>query len=570
MADNHLIDEKDVPGNWVDDVSPAANRLRPSAPPIPNAMPQYFTGSMPPKLQHDTSFVGTETASPRIPKFSLMPLGLQANAITNAAIASTASVTPPRTPPATGGGDVTALTGPVEALITGNPAAPTNTINWAWKPEPNNFVFATSSQALSGLEAIGVSNGQGAATYTVSATPTTDASWGFLAAGTSGQTVAAPTWTSVGGGTQVFTKNITGQTLQSVSTTILGDGSITANMMIFNGNLPTTAQHISGGLSVGNTISFPSSVTTGNALFIVMTATRGGGGSIPPFGTTVSDSVGNIYEKVIDQSLQAQLIPGHFYPEVQCAVFICANCIGGTVAVSYSFVGTIQGGDSGGVDCYEFSPIASGTGIPFFQPITTSMLPSIDATKVNTGILSTSVGGLGISIAGLGGPGEVLKKTSAGGNVTVGLVDFADLTGSISVGQIAGGGQPDNILWGDKSWNPLGKIAMINANNNNSSLGPNNLYSIPSGSPGLYRISYSLVASNAGVGDTVFLTVFWNNGFGNQQAQTATLTLTNLGDEVSGDFTFRGNNPSNITYTTTYAATNAGEYGLRIRAEYLG
>src|ERR1700676_4936449 len=88
---NDLINEEQIPGNWEPVSSaPVVPGQPPAAPPVPNDMPQFFTGSMPPALQHDTVFVGTEVGSPRIPKYSLIPLGNQASGFTNAAAQRTA------------------------------------------------------------------------------------------------------------------------------------------------------------------------------------------------------------------------------------------------------------------------------------------------------------------------------------------------------------------------------------------------------------------------------------------------------------------------------------------------
>lgn len=91
MPDNpYLIDEKNVPANWVP--APEKGPLSAPAPPVPNAMPPFFSGSMPPSIQHDSKFVGTEVGTPGIPKHSLMPMGTQANPFTNAAATSTAKI----------------------------------------------------------------------------------------------------------------------------------------------------------------------------------------------------------------------------------------------------------------------------------------------------------------------------------------------------------------------------------------------------------------------------------------------------------------------------------------------
>lgn len=92
----NLISEEQVPGNWVpvesNTIVPGQAPKSAPAPPVPNDMPPYFQGSLAPQLQHDTSFVGTEVASPRIPKYSLMPFGQQTSAFTNAASQSTTTI----------------------------------------------------------------------------------------------------------------------------------------------------------------------------------------------------------------------------------------------------------------------------------------------------------------------------------------------------------------------------------------------------------------------------------------------------------------------------------------------
>jgi len=97
MPDNpNLMDEKNIPSSWepleVPAVVPGKMMMASAPAPLPHDMPQYFSGSMPPALQHDTSFVSTEVNSPRIPKNSLMPLGNQASPFSNAAAQSTSIV----------------------------------------------------------------------------------------------------------------------------------------------------------------------------------------------------------------------------------------------------------------------------------------------------------------------------------------------------------------------------------------------------------------------------------------------------------------------------------------------
>ena len=103
MPNNNLINEEHVPGNWEPvEATPIVPGQAPSsapAAPVPHDMPQFFSGSMPRQLQLDTSFDGTATASPRIPKHSLMPFGNQASGFTNAAAQSTVVKTTPAPTP---------------------------------------------------------------------------------------------------------------------------------------------------------------------------------------------------------------------------------------------------------------------------------------------------------------------------------------------------------------------------------------------------------------------------------------------------------------------------------------
>ncbi len=152
MPDNpNLIDEKDIP-NWepidVPAMIPGRAPLGAPAPPVPHDMPQFFSGSIAPVLQHDGHFVATEMASPRIPKTALMPLGNQANPSTNAAAQSTSKIVAQQVvaanPPTAGGVTSVALTMPgiFVAPVAGSPVTSVGTFAVALAPEPANFVFA--------------------------------------------------------------------------------------------------------------------------------------------------------------------------------------------------------------------------------------------------------------------------------------------------------------------------------------------------------------------------------------------------------------------------------------------
>ncbi len=94
MAKNQTINEEAGLGpEWqpVDAAPIVPGQKNWPSPPFPtNQAPSYLQGSTPPGFQHDVTFVKTEVTSENVPKFSLMPLGVQGNPASNAALQSTA------------------------------------------------------------------------------------------------------------------------------------------------------------------------------------------------------------------------------------------------------------------------------------------------------------------------------------------------------------------------------------------------------------------------------------------------------------------------------------------------
>ena len=105
MADkkDEKLNETGFPEGWVPvDSQPIIPGHPTGAPPQPNAMANYFQGSISPSLQHDSVFVGTRYGSPGIPSVGLMPIPLSGNPVANSAIAnhkSSATPTPPTPAP---------------------------------------------------------------------------------------------------------------------------------------------------------------------------------------------------------------------------------------------------------------------------------------------------------------------------------------------------------------------------------------------------------------------------------------------------------------------------------------
>ena len=100
-----IAEEAGLPDNWIPvDAPPIVPGM--SAPTTADGSSKYLMGSLPPGFQHDVSFTGTSYSQDRTPQLSLMPLGVQGNPASNAAIQSTSGQVTQQviaaTPPSTG------------------------------------------------------------------------------------------------------------------------------------------------------------------------------------------------------------------------------------------------------------------------------------------------------------------------------------------------------------------------------------------------------------------------------------------------------------------------------------
>lgn len=91
-----INEEAGLGPNWIPlDGPPIIPGQTISAPPVSDfspTNPKYIQGSIAPNFQHDSSFVDTGDKTAYVPKFDLMPLGLQQNAISSAQVSSTSSI----------------------------------------------------------------------------------------------------------------------------------------------------------------------------------------------------------------------------------------------------------------------------------------------------------------------------------------------------------------------------------------------------------------------------------------------------------------------------------------------
>lgn len=82
-----INEEAGLPDNWVPVDAPP---IIPGSS-LADGSSKYLQGSLPPQSQHDVSFAGTAYKSDRTPSLALMPLGVQGNPSSNAAVQSTSA-----------------------------------------------------------------------------------------------------------------------------------------------------------------------------------------------------------------------------------------------------------------------------------------------------------------------------------------------------------------------------------------------------------------------------------------------------------------------------------------------
>jgi hypothetical protein len=112
----------------------------------------------------------------------------------------------------------------------------------------------------------------------------------------------------------------------------------------------------------------------------------------------------------------------------------------------------------------------------------------------------------------------------------------------------------------------LPEIATVSLTGQNASIATTTLYAVPAGGAGVYRLSYSIIATATGTGN-VNPSVIYNNGSAGQTIIGSTISLAGLGNEAGNAFEFYSAANQNISYATTY--TSPGSYALRLRLENL-
>lgn len=326
-----------------------------SSAPVPNDQSNFYSTSISPSFQHDVAFVGTRVASPGYPTTALMPLGIQANPVSNAAIQSTVdkaisnvtNVVPPieicvRKHPET---DYTLLKSDLDKLLTfSNNAGGTITL-------PG--VLGASSAGLGPFDKSTGGTGSGTAETTPPLTPASSSEWAFLTQG------------NVGGGAATFPAqwsvlagNAVDQNLSSVvpvaGSATLGSSSSEWAMglllfTLFGMSSPVLLNFRSrgGAFSPPFDIGSPTFTITAGSTIIVTNYYH-----VLSAGTvTCSDSLGNVYVSRLDISGALN----------RMVVFVCENALGGSATIS---IGGTATGNSSISEAFEIGGGAAGPSSP--------------------------------------------------------------------------------------------------------------------------------------------------------------------------------------------------------------
>ena len=409
---NSINEEAGLGENWVSvDAPPIVPGRNNPAPPPPSGTlfpqtPQYLQGSIPPGYQHDTSFVDTATLTPNAPKFSLMPLGIQGNPTTNAAIQSTASKSSPpsesgkielRVPdiftpvdqmvtlpgplavdlakqvqntvfagPATAGGIGGGFVESVEGQFVGS-----DTIiltNTTATPEATVFAFACYQPGVGGSPATGLTATGGLSYFGGSAFGQYDE----LTAQTMSGASFSTTITFTGGGG-------TNQSSAGVLVTFNGLVNIVFHnptYQIATGNAATTT-----GITTFDIASFSAPVTVGNGMILALYGVGSGDNCYLAGAFTVTDTQGNVWYQIYDTGDPSWGAVN----TTRILVFYAPNCAAGTPTIQVTST-------HDELACYfRLFEVSAATlytveAIPTFRALVEDDLPVVDVAHGGTGL----------------------------------------------------------------------------------------------------------------------------------------------------------------------------------------
>lgn len=512
MADNKppITNEEEnygLPENWVPvDAPPIVPALL--APTTADGSSKYLQGSLPPSFQHDASFVGTSYRQERTPQLSLMPLGIQGNAATNAAVQSTAAQTPSQVPSTIAGPPVSVSLA-IPSIFT--PVTQTGVesaqglvaLAFSLAAEsPHFFLAGPVPSAALYVDADNVAS-TSSAVISTTATPSqggTDFAMVFTAQdGTAGETLFAPGagWTNqfTAGTSTAFSQQLSGFNSVTASSTISISSSWTSILVLFGSNGSSTVSHAttlnSGNFGSGS--GTPANNTAGNTLILVRYSTVLFG-TVPTI-SAVTDSQGNAWFPVIST---AGNLSGS---GTALAVWIAPNVIGGANTITWTQTG---GNTSGNMEYFEVSNLTAFPGIPTFRLISGSDLPLPTTTSLGAVFAKGLVGS------------QFFTSLGTDGRFTSAQPGFADISGNIAVTQMNSGTNADamHFFRGDNTWARLGSASSVDSTGNFANIGSTVFPALSPQQTGVYRISVYCIVAQAASGSSTLpdCLISWTDG----------------------------------------------------------
>ncbi len=537
------------------------------ASPIVDGSSRYLQGSLPPQSQHDASFVGTAYKSDRTPSVALMPLAINGNPSSNAAIQSTSGAVVAATPPTSSGGiGSVAFTAPVEAIITGSPIGPPGgTINWAWATEDASTVFSGPNAGVVGFDVSFVSGGTSNTLSAVGGTPSVVAEWALFSGFSAGVQITNPTgWTSLNNAVgQVSAKQLSGSAV-SVTQSLGSSQHWVAALVYFNGNLPTFVQNANVGINgTVATVSFPSNTVAGNTVIVVVQT------SVPPplgsnVGLSVSDSQGNPINAVAFAFTAGDNIIGS---GSQTAVYVIQNVLAAAETITLRLSRSV----AGEMTILEVAPPPALAAVPRFRALPAVNLSVSGPGGVISNLLHTN----------LNGGTNASATTFWRGDDTWSAVTFPNLSGNISTSQMNSGVSASaSTFWrGDGTWSAIGEFAVVDNTTAVANIG-STILTTPTAA-GLYRVTGVVIVNRVASTSSTLpnLILSWTDQ-DNSTVQSATFVATNpsansLTTMYQIDAIMSVKASTNITYQTgdslAYASSGVTSmrYSVRLRTEVL-
>ena len=423
------------PNQW-QAIDSAIKPAPPSVGDITPVIPQYFSGSLDPSIQHDVDFVNTALRSSSAPRFALMPPGIQSSALTSAQLTSAIKT---NAPASTGGGSgITSLTltAPKEINVAGSPTSGTTPeIDLTWAPEPALTTFSGPGSTAVGFDgAFFASITSAGPLTTIGGTPSLASGEYAVYIASGVQTTSfipftgsTPTgWTALAGSVGVFPQFARALTSAAsvTETWAVGSARVTSMIVYLAGALPAfsnSASAITGPSPISAALT---GMTIGNSILVLCSA---------QIATPVTTGI------LTDSQLNTPILLGTVGIPVsgggargsQVFVYLIPSVTGSSDTVTFS-VSPNSASSGLQMALYEIPPSTPIAAVPRFQPF-----PPVNVSSA-IGILSPVNGGTGAALNATGGTSQVLQQTTLGGAVTVGQLAASNLSnGTTGSGAVA-------------------------------------------------------------------------------------------------------------------------------------